>query len=315
MTANAYNEPSGLERNLNAQLDRLWRHCNQSSIKTRHRYREAERRFIRFLAERYHLQKLANVRDKHVVAYISYLIQKAGAKGRPPNWATIKTDLSAIRFWHDQLGARPISDNNKLAQLAGIGTKLARVPFVSTTPRAWTDQELAFMQQAAIHAGEERFAAAMALAHNLGLRRHEVTRLDRAAAEAALRSGALTVKGKGGLVRTVPLEGNARQILGELVSRTPRGSKLFVRQGEKTHQVLENLEKFIRTHQPPGRDRGKLTFHGLRHSYAQRKYKEFRAQGLDDREARLRVSRLLGHGRVSVTKKYFVGMPIGDTQP
>jgi len=313
MTGQAYDQ-SGLVRNLNAQLDRLWRHCNQASIKTRYRYREAERRFIRFLAERYHLQKLANVRDKHVVEYISYLVQKAEARGHTPNWSTIKTDLSAIRFWHDQLGARPISDNNKLAKLAGIGKKLGRVPFVSTTPRAWTDQELTFMQQAAIDAGEERFAAAMALAYDLGLRRHEVTRLDRAAAEEALRSGALTVKGKGGLVRSVPLEGNARQILSKLVSKTPRGSKLFVRPGEKTHQVLENLEKFIRTHQPHLRQQGKLTFHGLRHSYAQRKYREFRAQGLDDREARLRVSHLLGHGRVSVTKKYFVGMPAGDAR-
>jgi site-specific recombinase XerD len=44
--------------------------------------------------------------------------------------------------------------------------------------------------------------------------------------------------------------------------------------------------------------------HRLRANFAQNKYQEFLAQGMDEREARLRVSELLGHARIDVTYKY-----------
>jgi integrase len=44
--------------------------------------------------------------------------------------------------------------------------------------------------------------------------------------------------------------------------------------------------------------------HRLRANFAQNKYQEFLTQGLDEREARRRVSELLGHARVDVTYKY-----------
>ncbi len=44
--------------------------------------------------------------------------------------------------------------------------------------------------------------------------------------------------------------------------------------------------------------------HRLRANYAQNRYLEFLAQGLDDRGARRQVSELLGHARIDVTYKY-----------
>ena len=44
--------------------------------------------------------------------------------------------------------------------------------------------------------------------------------------------------------------------------------------------------------------------HRLRANFAQNEYKALREQGLDDQEARLDVSKKLGHNRVSVTKSY-----------
>lgn len=44
--------------------------------------------------------------------------------------------------------------------------------------------------------------------------------------------------------------------------------------------------------------------HRLRTNFAQEKYLDFLAQGIDEREARLRVSELLGHARIDVTYKY-----------
>jgi hypothetical protein len=44
--------------------------------------------------------------------------------------------------------------------------------------------------------------------------------------------------------------------------------------------------------------------HRLRANYAQNQYQNFLGQGMDDREARKRVSELLGHVRIDVTYKY-----------
>lgn len=83
--------------NLLAQADRVFRHCRQGSIKTRARYKEAVYRLCRFLAEVYHLERLANLSPKHLISYAAFLQENDKAA------STIKTDLAAIRFFHDQL--------------------------------------------------------------------------------------------------------------------------------------------------------------------------------------------------------------------
>ena len=47
--------------NLLTQAEKLRRHNRQGSYKTKERYFEAYKRFLRFLAENYHLEKLANI--------------------------------------------------------------------------------------------------------------------------------------------------------------------------------------------------------------------------------------------------------------
>ena len=65
----------------------------------------------------------------------------------------------------------------------------------------------------------------------MGLRIHECFRIDTAAAERALRENALTVKGKGGKVRIVPIEDKRiLMMLRKLLARTERGHKLLVPQ-------------------------------------------------------------------------------------
>lgn len=83
--------------NLLAQLDRLFAHNRQGSFKTRERYYEAMQRFCHFLAEVYHVERLANIAPKHVIAYVRDMQE------RELSASTIKTDLSAIRFWHDKI--------------------------------------------------------------------------------------------------------------------------------------------------------------------------------------------------------------------
>lgn len=47
-----------------------------------------------------------------------------------------------------------------------------------------------------------------------------------------------------------------------------------------------------------------LTFHGLRHSYAQERYTHFRELGFSDKQARMRVAVDLGHFRTEITEVY-----------
>jgi len=78
--------------NLLAQAEKLYRHNRQGSFKTKERYYEAFKRFLRFVAEEYRLEKLQNLSGKHMYSYFAHLKAKGLAA------STIKTEASAIRF-------------------------------------------------------------------------------------------------------------------------------------------------------------------------------------------------------------------------
>ena len=61
-------------KNLAAQAEKLRRHNRQGSYKTKERYYEAFLRFLRFTAERFHLEKLANLSGKHMPAYVADIL-------------------------------------------------------------------------------------------------------------------------------------------------------------------------------------------------------------------------------------------------
>ena len=102
--------------------------------------------------------------------------------------------------------------------------------------------------------------------------------MDTAAAERALRENTLTVKGKGGKVRIVPIEDDRiTMMLQRLLEKTERGHKLLVPDGTPTEQTIHALQLFILKHRADVRGEGSdrpLSFHGLRHTYAAEKYKE-----------------------------------------
>ena len=120
----------GIYNALVSQLDRLARHNRQGAFRTRDRYYEAMKRFCRFLAEEYRMQKLSNVSGKHFVAYVEYM-QEQGKSA-----STVKTDLAAIRFFHDQMeGAKyRLPDNDELS------VELERRRF-GGVDRTWSEEE------------------------------------------------------------------------------------------------------------------------------------------------------------------------------
>lgn len=285
-------------QNLLTQLDKLHRHNRQGSFRTKQRYYEAMQRFCRFLAERYRLERLANVAPKHIYAYVAYLQEQEKSA------STIKTDLSAIRFFHDLI-QRPRYELPANADLL-----LQRRTF-GEVDRSWSPAEFSRMLACALELKKEDFVTIFYLGRYAALRIHECFRIDTATAAKAIKENALTIKGKGGLVRTVPLEPILVQRLQFHLQQTPRGHKLFVPDDQQTHEAIKALQAFIYLYCPYAQDKGSdrpMTFHGLRHTCAAEWYKGYVQRGLSPYQARKSVSKLLGHGRDDVTRIYLTSL-------
>ncbi|MBM6886989.1 tyrosine-type recombinase/integrase [Pseudoflavonifractor phocaeensis] len=290
----------GLYLTLVSQLDKLARHNRQGSYRTKERYYEAFKRFCTFLADEFHLQKLENISGKHLTSYALWM-QESGKSA-----STIKTDLAAIRFFHDKM-SRPkyqLPTNDELA------VELERRCF-GGVDRTWSSVEFNKMLGKALAEDRYDFILVLYLGRYAGLRIHECFRIDTAIAEQALRENAITVKGKGGKLRTVPINEQIAVGLRIQLARTERGHKLLVTDHMPTDQAIRQLQRFIikqradiqETTDPP------LTFHGLRHTYAAETYQRLIDTGTSSLDAHLTVSRLLGHERPDVTDIYLASLP------
>lgn len=301
MTAHIQNK--GIYSALVSQLNKLARHNRQGSFRTKERYYEAMKRFCRYLAGEYHLQKLENISGKHLTSYVLWM-QESGKSA-----STIKTDLAAIRFFHDKM-SRPkyqLPTNKELA------VELERRRF-GKTDRTWSTAEFNKMLGKALAENRYDYILALYLARYAGLRIHECFRIDTAVAERALRENAITVKGKGGKVRTVPINEQIAIALQKQLERTERGHKLLVPDNVPTHQAINRLQGFIFAHRAEVQDEAStrpMTFHGLRHTYAVETYKKLVDGGMSELDAHFAVSRLLGHERPDVTNIYLASVRKG----
>ena len=130
-------------------------------------------------------------------------------------------------------------------------------------------------------------------------------------ARQALREGAITVKGKGGKVRSVPLNQTTLGALELCLETAKPGHKLLVEDDVPTDRAINLLEQFILKYRPEIQDPNSnrpMTFHGLRHTFAVEKYREFISQGMSELDAHFAVSRLLGHERADVTNVYLASL-------
>ena len=78
-----------------------------------------------------------------------------------------------------------------------------------------------------------------------------------------------------------------------------------------THIAMQRMEQFIVRNRETARDKDSecpLTFHGLRHTYAAEKYRQFTENGMSGLDAHFAVSRLLGHERPDVTDIYLASI-------
>ena len=221
--------------------------------------------------------------------------------------STVKTDLAAIRFFHDKMSCPKYT----LPTNSELGVELERRRF-GQLDRTWSGPEFNRLLGKAMAENRDDFILALYLGRYAGFRIHECFRMDTAAAEQALRENALTVKGKGGKVRTVPIEDERiLMMLKRVLAQTERGHKLLVPDGMPTDRSINALELFIYRHRNEISDEGsdrRLTFHGLRHTYAAEKYTRLTEGGMSAIDAHYAVSRLLGHERADVTDIYLASV-------
>ena len=197
-----------------------------------------------------------------------------------------------------------LPDNDKLA------AELEQRCF-GGTDRTWSNVEFNKMLGRAMGADRCDYILALYLARYAGLRIHECFRIDTATAEQALRENAITIKGKGGKIRTVPINEQIAIAMREQLKRTKRGQTLLVPDEALTDRAINQLQFFIYSNREDFQEDANrpLTFHGLRHTYAAEKYMELLQHGTSALDAHFEVSRLLGHERADVTNIYLASLP------
>jgi integrase/recombinase XerD len=290
-------------KNLLLQANKLARHAKGISITSQRQYYNHFDHFLRFAADQFNMKKIANISVKHLKAYIE-VRQLKGC-----NAGTIKNDLASIRYFHDQLPKAKFSlpANNELVNKHNIS--LERRSFGGVN-RRWTELEYQQMKNIAHHLKHPNTAYILQLAREQGLRIHEAVRLSRTDIEKAIRTNYLTVKGKGGLIRKVPLRERTKILFANLIKNVQRGQKMFVPEGKKAHEVIRGVQGFVKHHrksieETAVRTEGvNLTVHGLRHTYAYEEYEKLIKLGCSEKDARYKVSLLIGHSREDVTKIY-----------
>ena len=188
----------GIYKNLVSQIDSILKHSNERSIKSRYRYYEATKRFCRFLADNYRLQKFKNVEDRHFRAYVKYLKENNEA-------TTIQTDLSGIRYFHEKSGSK-----NKLSENVQLSLPKRAV---GKEDRSWTSEEISKARVVAREMGRVDVEISLDLVPTFGLRIEELCRLKVEHLMHAEKYDQLIVQGKGKKTRPIPVNEEQMKII------------------------------------------------------------------------------------------------------
>jgi integrase len=311
---------TNIKENLMHQVDKILQQTNEKSIKTRYRYLEATERFCDFLANKYHLQKFANVKPKHLLNYVEYLQQNYSP-------SSVKTDISGIRFFHAHSGSDNILPDNKRLNLEKRQS--------GVFDRAWTLQEIQSAINIAGGMGRTDIVYAIKMAYTYGMRIEEVCRCQVNHLKNAVKTGDLYIKGKNGQVRYLRITSRDQSnIIKELLAyasynkRSGTDRVLIDNIKGATLSEKKSIQNWIINHRGDFQDNsrtntekqkqiqerakqqgikmkiGTVTFHGLRHFYAQERYKYYVQKGYSRNKSLRSVAEELGHHRSSVTKVY-----------
>lgn len=301
-------------KNLDNQITSIHKHSRELSIKSRYRYLEAEKRFCGFLSNEFGVQKIQNVKSKHLERYADEL--KTSGKSA----AYIKTELAGIRYFHDKSGSKnQLCSNEKL--------NLDRRNF--RQDRRWRQSEEEKYKALCLEKGQTKAYSAAVVCRNTGLRLHEFFKLEKGQVSKMLTSkdSVMEIKGKGGKVREIKVESEeVRKLLSdrlqEMKDTGSKEQKLYVNEleGEKSHLEQKKVQNFLNRNREKFQENGienrecDISYHSFRHNFArdlynklmeEKGYCEGQEMDTETKEEILQeVSRSLGHERSDVTLIY-----------
>lgn len=281
---------------LNFSLKNLMAKANDGSHATqanRHRGLQAMARELKDLGFR--LPAATSLKPKHVTALVSHW--KAEGVGD----ATIRNRLGWLRWWADQInkpGLLPSSNDT-----FGL---TERTPYQGNKARRLDPETLAKVK-------DERIRLALRMEAAFGLRREEALKFRPAASDRGGYLALVPSTTKGGRYREIPVvHERQRALLDEVAAIAGDGSLV---PPEMTYRA------YLQRYRSQTRAAGLGQAHGLRHAWAQWRYKALtgwacpasggptveamtRDQERRDWRARMEISRELGHGRISITDTY-----------
>jgi hypothetical protein len=284
-------------RGLNYQLKQLCRHNREGSFGTQVR-RERE---LTLMANQLHElgyrgMNSHSLKPKHVEALVRHWLDTNVAIG------TIKNRMAAFRWW-----ARKVNRQNVVAR-SNDHYGIPNRQFVTDGSKA---RSVAATDLDKVRDSNVRMS--LELQQAFGLRREEAIKFIPAYAD---RGDHLALKPswtKGGKARTVPIRSDEqREVLDRAHKLAGKGSLI---------PSNRNYRQQLRVYEGHTLRAGLSRLHGLRHAYAQRRYRELTGwncpaaggpssrsltpdQRAMDQEARLVISRELGHERTGVLKIY-----------
>ncbi len=209
--------------------------------------------------------------------------------------------LSAVRQYYKFLNAEGIVEADPAIGLAGPkqARSLPKVLSIAEVDRLIT----AASRRVAGHEGRElfralRFHCLLEILYATGMRVSELVGLPRSVLRGDRR--VLTIKGKGGRERLVPLNPAAREALDRYLAvagRFDNSAWLFASKSAEGHVTRQGFAKDLKDVAiEAGLDAARVSPHVLRHAFASH---------LLDRGADLRaVQQLLGHADISTTEIY-----------
>lgn len=284
-------------RGLNYQLKQLCRNNRDGSFGTQVQ-RERELTLIANQLHElgYRCMNQRSLKPRHVEALVELWLKDEIATG------TIKNRMSAIRWW-----ARKVNKQNVVARSNdhyGIPNRI----FVTNKSKAKSVIEADLAKVRDVHV-----RMSLRLQQAFGLRREEAIKFMPSVAD---KGDYLQLKPswtKGGKARQVPIRTEAQRKLVNFAHKLAGKGSLI--------PSNRNYVQQLRVYEGHTNRAGLSKMHGLRHAYAQRRYKELtgwqspsaggptadqltaeKRQG--DLEARLTISKELGHEREQVTAVY-----------
>ena len=283
-------------KDLNFELSILCRRNRDGSYSTRgQRYARMQRHANTLHELGFYHMHATSLKPKHVTALVEHWIANGNTAG------TLQNYMTDIRWWAEKVGKTHIMHPSN--EHYGI-------PPRNHTPR---DKAQFLSEDTFLQIKNDYVRMSVRLQQAFGLRREESIKFRPSYAD---QDSYIRLKGtwtKGGRPRDIPItEPAQRELLDQVYAFVGSGS-LIPPECLYKHQ-LKRYEHHIE-------QAGLNNLHGLRHGYAQRRYLKLtgwyppsgggpkfseltKIQQTTDQEARLKISRELGHNRIEITRVY-----------